>query len=72
MHIIKGGKMRTTLDLPEKLINEAMKLSHVKTKTAVITKALKELIRKEKISDIKDFKGKIDLNIDLDALRDRK
>jgi len=32
--------MRTTLNLPEKLINDAMAATHTKTKTAVIIKAL--------------------------------
>lgn len=63
--------MRTTLDLPENLLNEAMKLTHTETKTAVIVKALEELIRKSKISDIKKYRGKIDLDIDLNELRDR-
>jgi len=43
--------MRTTLNLPEDLLNEAMKAAHVKTKTKVIITALEELIRKSKISD---------------------
>ena len=38
--------MRTTLDLPEELLNQAMALSHIKTKTQVIKLALKEFIRK--------------------------
>ena len=63
--------MRTTLDLPEDLLNEAMKATHSDTKTAVIIKALEELVRKSKISDLKKYKGKIDLNIDLDSIRDR-
>ncbi len=63
--------MRTTLDLPENLLEEAMKVTHVKTKTNVIVLALKELIRKSKISDLKKFKGKVDLDIDLDVLRSR-
>ena len=63
--------MRTTLDLPEKLMQEAMKAAHVKTKTNVIILALKELIRKSKISDLKEFKGTVDLDIDLDVLRGR-
>ncbi len=63
--------MRTTLDIPNNLVQEAMRLTHVKTKTRVIVKALEELIRKSKIAELKDFKGKIDLDIDLDALRDR-
>jgi len=63
--------MRTTLDLPENLLNEAMKVTHTDTKTAVIVKALEELVRKSKISELKRYKGKIDLNIDLNEIRDR-
>ncbi len=63
--------MRTTLDLPEKLLQEAMKAAHVKTKTQVIILALQELIRKTKISDLKKFKGKVDLDIDMDMIRGR-
>ena len=65
------AKMRTTLDLPENLLNEAMKVTQIDTKTAVIVKALEELVRKSKISDLKKYKGKIDLDIDLDEIRDR-
>ncbi|MCD6272261.1 MAG: type II toxin-antitoxin system VapB family antitoxin [Deltaproteobacteria bacterium] len=64
--------MRTTLDLPEELINEAMKATKIHTKTRVIILALEELIRKLKISGIKEYKGKIDLDIDLDSIRDRQ
>ena len=67
----KEAIMRTTLDLPENLLNEAMKVTHINTKTAVITKALEELIRKSKIADLKQYKGKIDLDIDLNELRNR-
>ncbi len=63
--------MRTTLDLPEDLLHKAMSVSHIKTKTQVITLALQELIRKSEISDLKKFKGKINLDIDLDVIRDR-
>ncbi len=63
--------MRTTLDLPENLLNEAMKVTHIDTKTAVIIRALEELVRKSKISDLKKYKGKIDLDIDLNEIRDR-
>ena len=63
--------MRTTLDLPEDLLEEAMKLTHAKTKTAVIVKALEELIRKSKVAELKKYRGKIELDIDLDEIRDR-
>jgi Arc/MetJ family transcription regulator len=64
--------MRTTLDLPEDLINEAMKTTQIKTKTKVITTALEDLIRKSKISELKNYKGKIDLDIDMNAIRGRQ
>lgn len=63
--------MRTTLDLPNDLLNEAMKATHTNTKTGVIVLALKELVRKSNISNLKKYKGKIDLDIDLDEIRDR-
>ena len=67
----KENVMRTTLDLPEDLLEKAMSLSQIKTKTQVITVALQEMIRKSEISDLKKLKGKLDLDIDLDVVRDR-
>jgi hypothetical protein len=64
--------MRTTLDIPENLMNEAMKVTNINTKTKVIVTALEGLIRKSKISELKKFKGKVDLNIDLDVIRGRR
>ena len=64
--------MRTTLDLPEELVREAMKATRIQTKTKVIITALEELVRKAKISELKEFKGTVDLDVDLDSLRGRK
>jgi len=63
--------MRTTLDLPENLVSEAMTITHTKTKTEVIKLALQNLIQKENIKEIKNYFGKIDLGIDLDIVRNR-
>lgn len=63
--------MRTTLDLPKDLVDEAMKVTHINTKTQLIITALEDLIRKSKISKLKDFKGKVDLDIDMNAIRGR-
>jgi hypothetical protein len=78
MHIVlisyalkEEDDMRTTLDLPENLLKEAMTLTRTGTKTRVIVLALEELIRKSRISGLKKYKGKIDLDIDLNELRDR-
>jgi hypothetical protein len=63
--------MRTTLDLPEDLIAEAMKLTKIATKTDLIKTALVNLITKERIKDLKRYYGKIDFDINLDVLRKR-
>ena len=48
-----------------------MKITHTSTKAGVIVLALRELIRKSKITDLKKYREKIDLDIDLEELRDR-
>ena len=63
--------MKTTLNLPDELMTEAMLLTDVKTKTAVIIVALKELIRKNKIAKLKNYKGTVNLEMDVDILRKR-
>jgi Arc/MetJ family transcription regulator len=63
--------MRTTIDLPEPLVKQAMKMSHQRTKTAVIVTALEDFVRKNRIQGLKKFRGRIDLNIDLNKLRQR-
>ena len=63
--------MRTTLDLPEALLKEAMELTKITTKTDVIKIALQSLIQKEKIKDLKNYYGKINLDIDMNTLRNR-
>jgi len=63
--------MRTTLVLPDGLVSEAMKITHLRTKTGVIIQALENLIQRSKISRIKEYRGKLNLNIDLNALRQR-
>jgi Arc/MetJ family transcription regulator len=63
--------MRTTLDLPDKLVQDAMRASHQKTKTATIVAALQELVRKSRIRELRQYKGRVDLDMDLDVLRKR-
>jgi Arc/MetJ family transcription regulator len=63
--------MRTTLDLPEALVSEAMELTKISQKTKLVTTALENLIRREKIKEIKNYAGKINLNIDIAKMRKR-
>ncbi len=63
--------MRTTLDLPESLIAEAMEVSNQRTKTAVIIAALEDYVRRSRLQALKKYKGKVALDVDLDTLRKR-
>jgi hypothetical protein len=63
--------MRTTLELPEALVNEAMSVTNIPTKTALIKYALENIIQREKIKGLANYFGKITLDIDLDKLRKR-
>ena len=63
--------MRTTLDLPDVLIQNAMKVSHQKTKTAVIITALQDLVRKNRLQELRQFKGQVNLDMNLNVLRKR-
>ena len=64
-------KMRTTLDLPQDLINAGLREAGMSSKTALIKTAIEEFIRKRKIIKLKDYKGRLKLDIDLDRLRKR-
>lgn len=63
--------MRTTLDIPEKLIDEAMEVTGAKTKSQLIKDALHAQIDQAKRKRLIMRKGTIDLDIDLDTLRNR-
>ena len=63
--------MRTTLDLPDLLVRNAIKVSHQKTKTAVIIAALQDLVRKSRLQELRHFKGRVELDLDLNVVRKR-
>jgi hypothetical protein len=56
--------MRTTLDLPEDLVEEARAALGYKSKTDTIIFALKEIVRRDRIEELKDLIGRIDLDYD--------
>ena len=51
--------MRTNVVIDDRLIDEALRLSKIKTKKEVIQKALEEFVRNRKRLDLKQLKGKI-------------
>ena len=63
--------MRTTLDIPEPLLEEARALLQFKSKTDTVVFSLRELVRRRRLDDLKALMGSIDLDVDLDQSRRR-
>jgi Arc/MetJ family transcription regulator len=63
--------MRTTLDLPESLIEEARRVLGFKSKTDTVVLALRELVRRRRIEELKELMGHVRLDIDLPKSRRR-
>jgi Arc/MetJ family transcription regulator len=63
--------MRTTLDIPEPLIEEARRLLGFKSKTDTVVLSLRELIRRKRLEELKDLLGKVRLEVDLQSSRRR-
>lgn len=65
------NRMRTTLDLPEKLVEEARERLGYKSKTDTVIFALKEVVRRGRIEDLKDLMGKIEFEFDPNETREK-
>ncbi len=63
--------MRTTLDLPADLVEEAKGLLGLHTKTEVVIAALRELVRARKRDGLKGLAGQVDVEVDIAASRRR-
>ena len=57
-----ANRMRTTLDLPEVLVEEARTALGYKSKTDTVIFALKEVVRRSRLDELKALIGKIDLD----------
>jgi Arc/MetJ family transcription regulator len=63
--------MRTTLILPEGLVDEAREATGLSSKTETVVYALKEVVRRKKIADLKAMFGRVPIALDLDKVRGR-
>jgi Arc/MetJ family transcription regulator len=63
--------MRTTLDLPEDLVESARKALGFKSKTDTIIVALRELVRRQRLEELKGLLGRVELDIDVARSRRR-
>ena len=63
--------MRTNIEIDDKLMNDVLKATGLKTKKEVVELGLKTLIRLKKQQRIRDFRGQLKWTGDLDDMRSR-
>ena len=62
--------MRTNIDIDDKLMEEAQRLSGLRTKRAVVDAALRMFVRVKRQTDIVNLAGKVRWEGDLDEMRE--
>lgn len=63
--------MRTTIDVPAELLDEARRLLGFKSKTDTVIVSLQELVRRKRIDELKELLGHVQLDLDIPASRRR-
>ena len=61
--------MRTNIEIDDKLINEAIRVSGLKTKKETVELGLKTLVRLKKQESIRCFRGQLEWTGNLDDMR---
>ena len=61
--------MRTNIVIDDDLMEEAMKVSRIKTKKEAVREGLKLLIQRKKQEHIRDLRGKLEWKGDLEQMR---
>lgn len=61
--------LRTNIELDEGLVDEAMKLTHIKTKKELVNHAIRELVTKAKRRKLLEIEGKVEWTGNLAEMR---
>jgi Arc/MetJ family transcription regulator len=64
--------MRTNIVIDDKLMKETLRLTGLKTKREAVELGLRTVVRLRKQDEIRRFRGKLDWQGDLDAMRTDK
>ena len=63
--------MRTTMIIPQNLVDEARQAAGLKSKTETVIFALQELIRRKRLEELKSMFGNTEIDVDLGHVRGR-
>ena len=61
--------MRTNIDIDDKLMKDALKLSGLKSKKEIVNMALEEYVKFKKRQGLKNLQGKVEWIGNLDKMR---
>jgi len=61
--------MRTTIEIDDELMNSALRATGLKTKREIVELGLRTLLQLRQQEDIKRFRGKLNWQGNLDAMR---
>lgn len=61
--------MRTNIEIDEKLMDEILQKTSIKTKKEAVDTALREFLRKIKLQELADLRGKIKWEGSLEEMR---
>lgn len=64
--------MRTNIVIDDKLMNETLRVTGLKTKREAVELGLKTLLRLRQQEEIRKYRGRLDWQGDLDAMRSDK
>ncbi len=64
--------MRTNIVIDDRLMNEALRATGLKTKREAVELGLRTLLRLRQQEEIRQFRGKLDWQGDLDKMRSDK
>ena len=65
-------RMRTTIDIPDELLDRAKRAVNARTLRETVIKALEELVKMAKREELRQLAGKVDLDIDVGRSRRRR
>ena len=63
--------MRVTVNIDDNLMKDVMEFTKAKSNSQAVIIALQDLVRSQKIQELKSLRGKLKIDIDLKALRNQ-
>lgn len=61
--------MRTTVTIPDELLEDLMRFSEARTRTDAVNRAVAEWVRRRRVDEIRSLRGKLSFDIGVEEIR---